>query len=155
MADAPDYRRDKSASLEGQGIARARWQAFHDAVPEDVWERIAELEKERFGGDVHVVDTPEDDLEMPSEVIHELAVEVVDEADLLGFYIAWHRAGGFANLQRAGWHRATIHRKIRRFRARFGQHPDELFFSWLRLDLDKIWRERIVDQLHPVDEPDW
>lgn len=154
MAEAPDYRRDKSASLEGQGIARARWQTFHDAVPEDVWEDIYELGEERSSG-ARRVEIPEDDLDMPSEVVHELAVEALEEAELLGFYIAWHRAGGFANLQRAGWHRATIHRKIRRFRARFGQHPDELFFPWLRLDLDKIWKERIVDQLHPVEEPDW
>ena len=43
---------------------------------------------------------------------------------------------------------------MRRFRARFGQHPDELFFPWLRLDLEKAWKQRLVDAMHPT-EPDW
>jgi hypothetical protein len=142
------------SSLEGLGIARARWAAFHDAVPDDVWADIYERHQERFSG-ARTVEIPEDDDDVPEEIIAELAAHVVEEADLLGFYLAWHLAGGFANLQRAGWHRATIHRKIRRFRAHFGQHPDELFFPWLRLDLDKVWRQRLLERLQPVEEPDW
>lgn len=155
MAADPDYRSDKMGSLEGLGNARARWKTFHDSVPDDVWEGIFVAEEHSGTAGAHVVEIPEDDIEMPPELVHELATDVLEEADLLGFYLAWHLAGGFANLQRAGWHRATIHRKIRRFRARFGQHPDEIFFSWMRLDLDKVWRQRLIDRMHPVEEPDW
>lgn len=154
MAGDPDYRSDKMNSLEGLGNARARWTSFHDSVPDDVWEDIYEAEQHMTSG-ARVVDVPEDDIDVPAEVVAELGSDVLEEADLLGFYLAWHLAGGFANLQRAGWHRATIHRKIRRFRSRFGQHPDELFFSWMRLDLDKVWRQRLNDRMHPAEEPDW
>ncbi len=154
MAADPDYRSDKMNSLEGLGIARARWSAFHDAVPDDAWEEIYAVEHRTSAG-ARVVDIPEDDLDVPTEVLLELAADVVEQSDLLGFYLAWHLAGGFANLQRAGWHRATIHRKIRRFRSRFGKHPDELFFPWMRLDLDKVWRKRLIERMHPAEEPDW
>ena len=154
MAGAPDYRSDKSASLEGQGIAWARWKAFHDEVPDDVWEGIYEAQVEagviRPGVDL---DDPEQN-PVPPEAYAEMARMAIEESELYGFYVAWHLAGGFGKLQEAGWHRATIHRKIRRFRARFGQHPDELFFAWLRLDLDKAWKQRLVDAMHPP-EPDW
>ena len=158
MAGAPDYRRDRSTSLEGQGIARARWSAFQDAVPDDVWEDIYEarvaagLISPVTGSDP---DDPPPDEDVPDEVIEAMGRAAVEESELYGFYVAWHLAGGFANLQASGWHRATIHRKIRRFRARFGQHPDELFFPWLRLDLDKAWKQRLTEARHPDPGPDW
>ncbi|MGO9027541.1 MAG: hypothetical protein ACLQOZ_02775, partial [Acidimicrobiales bacterium] len=64
-----------------------------------------------------------------------------------GFWVAWHLAGGFDNLERGGWHRATIFRKIRRFRATYGAHPDEFVFPWIELDLETAWSEQVSRQL--------
>ncbi|MGP0029768.1 MAG: hypothetical protein ACLPVF_04605 [Acidimicrobiales bacterium] len=59
-------------------------------------------------------------------------------------------AGGFAALEEGGWHRATIFRKVRRFRARYGAHPDDYSFPWIRLDLENAWaagiERRIADR---------
>ena len=55
--------------------------------------------------------------------------------------MAWHRAGGFAELEVGGWHRATIFRKVRRFRGAFGAHPDE-YTPWIRLNLERPGRTR-------------
>ena len=160
MAVSRDYRSDKSASIEGRGIARSRWQAFQAEVPDDVWADIYEARCEAFGAPPpsswEPGDPPEpEEFEDPQpEVLEEMRRRALERSELLGFYLAWHLAGGFANLQQAGWHRATLHRKIRRFRDHFGQHPDELFFPWLRLDLDKAWKEELAEMAHPQ-EPDW
>jgi len=138
----PDFRSDKMDSLEGLGVARARWHDFHDSVPDELYAEISEIE----GNDVH----PD---ELPDEVRDEIASAVIERSELLGFWLTWHLAGGFANLERGGWHRATIHRKIRRFRAEFDRHPDEFRLPWLRLDLQKAWREQLVSALRPIDEP--
>jgi hypothetical protein len=47
MTAAPDFRSDESASLEGSGVARARFKAFHDAVPYGVYEEICRLRGEQ------------------------------------------------------------------------------------------------------------
>ena len=65
-----------------------------------------------------------------------------ERSELIGFWVAWHLAGGFDALERGGWHRATIFRKVRRFRSRYGTHPDEYVFPWITLDLEKAWAER-------------
>ncbi len=153
---APDFRSDKMSSLEGYGRARARWQAFQDSLPETVWEDIYEA---RVEAGWIVPGNPPDDGDrddIPDEAIEEMGRRSLEESELLGFWIAWQVAGGFANLQEAGWHRATIHRKIRRFRARYDQHPDEFTPGWLTLDLEKVWQQKIVEALHPepVEEPD-
>ena len=160
MAAARDYRSDKSASVEGSGIARARWKTFQDEVPDDVWADIYEAQCEQAG--VHPIfgSDPDDPApwpydDPPAEALEEMRRRALERSELLGFYLAWHLAGGFANLQEAGWHRATLHRKIRRFRDHFGQHPDELFFPWLRLDLEKSWKEELVKMTVPAQEPDW
>ncbi len=56
-------------------------------------------------------------------------------------------AGGFDNLERGGRHRAPIFRKVRRFRATYGAHPDEFVFPWIQLDLDTAWSEQISRQI--------
>ena len=61
--------------------------------------------------------------------------------------MAWHLAGGFDNLEGGGWHRATIFRKVRRFRAAYGAHPDGFVFPWMQLDLDTAWSEQICRQI--------
>ena len=67
------------------------------------------------------------------------AARVIRESELISFWLAWHRAGGFAELERGGWDRSTIFRKIRRFRAYFGVHPDEASFPWLAPDFERAW----------------
>ncbi len=91
---------------------------------------------------------------LPGLVRDDMAAAVVEDAELIGFWIAWHRAGGFASLELGGWHRATIYRKIRRFRARFGLHPDEYRFNWINLDLEQAWSDELEESLHPTDDPD-
>jgi hypothetical protein len=82
------------------------------------------------------------------------AQHLKEESELIGFYVAWHTYGGFEKLEQAGWHRATIHRKIRRFRNRYGKHPDDYRFSWLKLNLEQHWNEEIDHDLHgPLGEP--
>jgi hypothetical protein len=149
--EIPDFRSDKSESLEGSGIARVRWREFHDAVPDDVWEDIYFARKAAGWPDP----IPDEDNDVPDEILDEIGGRAVEDSELLGFFIAWHLAGGFEKLRDAGWHRTTIHRKIRRFRARYGTHPDEFSLPWLRLDLPKAWRAAIVEKLHPepFDEP--
>jgi hypothetical protein len=73
----------------------------------------------------------------------ELFDALAEESDLLGFWLAWHRAGGFAHLEYAGWNRATLFRRIRRFRTSFGIHPDDYQPDWITLDLPKVWGDRI------------
>ncbi len=53
----------------------------------------------------------------------------------------------FDNLERGGWHRATIFRKVRRFRATYGAHPDEFVFPWIQLDPNTAWSEQISRQI--------
>jgi hypothetical protein len=70
-------------------------------------------------------------------------------SELIGFWVAWHATGGFERLELAGWHRATIYRKVARFREVFGSHPDDYEFSWLMIDAEKVWAET----LHGGGEP--
>jgi hypothetical protein len=79
---------------------------------------------------------------------------LVEESELLGFWLAWHRAGGFAHLEYAGWNRATIFRRIRRFRTTFGVHPDYYQPDWITLDLHKAWGHRLQQRLANVDDSD-
>lgn len=133
MAEDPDFRRDRMESPEGRGIAWARWAAYHHSLPEDVLQLA-------YG----TASGSSDASELDPGLLDDIAVDVIETSELVGFWIAWHRAGGFANLERGGWHRATIFRKVRRFRARFGAHPDEFRFPWLKLDLKRDW----TDDLH-------
>lgn len=159
---APDFRSDKSDSLEGSGIARARYDSFHNAVDDDVWADIYFARKAAGWPDRAPLTQEEIDLHVPNEVLEEINDRVLEDSELLGFWLAWHLAGGFSKLQEAGWHRTTIHRKMRRFRARYGEHPDEFSLPWLRLDLPKAWRAALVEKMHPepydereeVEEPD-
>ena len=82
-----------------------------------------------------------------------VAEAVVEDAELIGFWVAWHRAGGFAGLESGGWHRATIYRKIRRFRARFGDHPDEYRFELDQARSRAGLDEEIDEVLHPFLPP--
>ena len=67
-----------------------------------------------------------------------------ESSELIGFWVTWHVAGGFEQLEESGWHRATIFRKIKRFRDTYGVHPDEFEFSWLTIDRDRVWHDTAV-----------
>jgi hypothetical protein len=129
--EAPDYRAARSDSPEGQGLARARWLAFHDDLPIDVIEDAFRTDRATRLEDLH------------PDIRDDIAEDVLERSELVGFWIAWHQAGGFSNLERGGWHRATIFRKLRRFRTSFGAHPDEYRFDWIRLDLRTAWANDI------------
>ena len=141
MTQAPDYRADRSESPEGRGIAYGRFAAFWDSVPENV---RAEASQEA------TITSFEDS---PALVRDDVARAVVEDAELIGFWVAWHKAGGFGGLEAGGWHRATIYRKIRRFRARFGAHPDEYRYEWIKLDLKRAWSDELENFLHPFGRP--
>jgi hypothetical protein len=135
MLDTPDFRAERSDSPEGKGVARARWEAYHDDLPLDVIE------------DAFRVDQTTSLEDLDSDILDDIAESVLERSELIGFWIAWHQLGGFASLERGGWNRATIYRKIRRFRATFGEHPDEYRFSWIRLDLRHAWGDEIRRRL--------
>jgi hypothetical protein len=141
VPDAPDFRTERSDSPEGTGHARTDWLEYHESLPSDV---LAEA----FGGESKSIE------DYPDDVAQDIAEQVVEDSDLIGFWIAWHQAGGFANLQAGGWHRATIFRRLRRFRARYDAHPDDYRFDWITLDLPRAWGDNLRRRLAPgSDEP--
>jgi hypothetical protein len=74
-------------------------------------------------------------------------------SELIGFWVAWHVTGGFERLELAGWHRATIYRKVARFRELFGAHPDDYEFDWLTVDAEKVWSESLYGSEDSHDAP--
>ena len=141
MNEPPDFRSEKMDSPEGRGIALGRWSAFWYSIPDDV---LADA----YG------DNPKRSIaDYDDEVRDDIAEAVLDDSELIGFWVAWHQAGGFAHLESGGWHRATIFRKIRKFRTRFGAHPDEYVFPWIKLDLKRSWSEDLSRRLRPLPDP--
>ena len=122
MADSPDFRTDKSESTEGQrAVAAGRGQAFTTkSLDEDV-------------GRPRPTPTPGQSMRgpPPAHVRNDIASDALERSELIGFWVAWHLAGGFANLERGGWHRATIFRKVSRSVPTYGAHPDEYVFPWI------------------------
>ena len=113
MSEAPDYRSERSESPEGRGIAYGRSAGFWKSLPESVRTEVSR-ETDLTAGTIE---------DYPAFIRDQVTGAVVEDAELVGFWVAWHKAGGFGGLEAAGWHRATIYRKIRRFRARFGRTP--------------------------------
>lgn len=138
-----DFRTLRSASPEGSGRARAKWEDFHLVRALDLVEEVA-IESRPY--------TPRE--ELPDEIRSEILAEVIEESELLGFWLAWWQAGGFAGLEWAGWNRATIFRKLRRFRSTFGVHPDDYEPNWISLDLDRLWTDRLRQRLERSQEPE-
>jgi len=127
MPELPDFRAEPSVTPEGDAKAVARYTAWAEAnldpitspePPEEKygWDRLAEVDRDL------------------------MAARVIKESELISFWLAWHRAGGFAQLERGGWDRSTIFRKIRRFRTYYGIHPDDASFPWLAADFEQAWR---------------
>jgi hypothetical protein len=125
-------------SPEGRGRARHQWREFRRSLPEDV--RSAAFDQ----GGVPVSAFPEEYRPQLEQLLADELKAVRERSELIGFWVTWHLAGGFENLEDAGWHRATIFRKIKRFRQEYGAHPDEYEFSWLKLDLHRYWMDELM-----------
>ena len=135
----PDYRTDKSSSLEGQGHALAAWEAFlKEELESLVDDAIAR------GPLPPAKDRLED---VDDDVRYEIAAWAKERSELMGFWLSWHVAGGFRQLEAGGWHRATIFRKLSQFRDQFGTHPDETDFPWITLDLRQAWRIEVANNV--------
>jgi hypothetical protein len=155
MSQKDDFRADK-LSLEGRGIAQSRYEAFVLNELDDVLSDAIDPDRPpRAPMPTHAsIDELEADLGPMRELRQELeeakeriAMTAKERSELIGFWCAWHMAGGFARLESGGWHRATIYRKIHRFRATFGAHPDEYEFPWIQLDRRRFWAERVRQQV--------
>ena len=149
MTDDIDFRSDPMESPEGRGIALSRLHRWQDTIPEDAYEDVARAEADLEDGGYYEPRYCEDE---NGEWQLEQGLSALEEADLIGFWIAWHRAGGFSALERSGWHRATIYRKVKAFRLQFGQHPDAYEFDWIKLDLKKCWNDKFYKPLDIVRE---
>jgi hypothetical protein len=109
---APDYRSEKSETIEGSGLARRAWDAYAKRV--------------------NAVGMP---ILMPA--IRRIAA--TQTVDLWGFWLLWHLYGGFEGLERLGMHRSTIFRKINRFRSVMKVHPDEFQMPGVTIDPEAYW----------------
>ena len=61
--------------------------------------------------------------------------------DLMGFWLIWHTQGGFEGLRELGMSRATIYRKVKKFRQITGTHPDEFVLPGVTIDVRKYLDE--------------
>ena len=95
----PDYRSDRMPSPEGKGRARKAGEAYAKAVNKAAEPVLLPI------------------LKPGAEAVARTWAE-----DAIGFWVLWHLYGGFEGLERLGFHRATIFRKIKRFRDGFGVH---------------------------------
>lgn len=141
----PDFRSEPMESPEGKGIARARRETFMDENIEAMVDSFLDWDNPPKGR------TAPKDYDV---VVQDLIADaVLEHSEAIGFWVAWHLAGGFAHLEAAGWHRATIYRKIRRFRAAYGKHPDEYVFPYIKLDRRRYWTDQIKRELSGPGEP--
>ena len=128
--------RQRAESVEYAGLARRRYDEFFDALPLHVIE------------DAYATTWSATTIDqLDPDARDDIAATVIEESELIGFWVAWHKAGGFARLEAGGWHRATIFRKIKRFREFFGEHPDTWQPNWIRLDLRTTWSDDLRRRL--------
>jgi hypothetical protein len=132
MTDEPDFRAEKSDSVEGAGKAARRLGSYLDSLDEDTLAEAFPMQQ---------LDRIE---EYDEFVRDDIAADAIEQAELIGFWVAWHMGGVFSALEEGGWHRATLFRKIRRFRTRYGAHPDEYVFPFIPLDCEKAWAANIA-----------
>lgn len=117
---SPDFRSQRSESPEGQGRARR------------AWDRYAAVSDKVIGPVLHPVLDP-----LIEPAVKKVARDWV--GDLVGFWVLWHLYGGFEGLEDFGYSRATIYRKIKRFRRLFGKHPDEWTMEGIVVDPEAYW----------------
>lgn len=114
--DEPDYRSQRSPTPEGKGIAKRAWDTYAATV------------NKKLGPTIHPIIRP---------AVEPLARAYL--AEMMGFWMLWHLYGGFEGLERFGYHRATIYRKVKRFRHVLGVHPDEFTIEGITLDPEAYW----------------
>ncbi|MCW2753747.1 MAG: hypothetical protein JWQ32_1158 [Marmoricola sp.] len=98
---------------EGQGIARTAWLAYVGAVNKVTGPAI---------------------MKVAGPAVTQIAAGQI--VDLVGFWVVWHLHGGFEGLQDLGMSRASIFRKIAKFRRVFHVHPDEFTLEGVTLDVE-------------------
>ena len=113
VAVSPDYRSEKMESAEGKGIARRAWDAYARSVNKRTVPMLTPLARR---------------------------IAATQVADLLGFWMLWHLHGGFEGLEELGMSRATIFRKVKRFRTIMKKHPDEFTLTGVRIDAAAYWK---------------
>lgn len=114
----PDFRSDPSSSPEGHGRAVRAWDAYTKAMRPAI-EPVARSVARKW------------------------------TADLVGFYVLWHAYGGFEGLeQRYGMHKATIWRKVAKFRLAFGEHPDVYVMPGVAIDPAAYWEAALSNEKH-------
>lgn len=109
---ATDFRSDPMPTPEGKGLARGRWQRAWDA----------------YANTVKKAATP-----AVEPAAQWMAGRMIQE--LVGFWLLWQLEGGFEGLQRLGYSRSAIYRRISAFRQHFGAHPDEFQFPGVSIDV--------------------
>jgi hypothetical protein len=112
-----DFRSQPMPSPEGKGIARSRAQK--------AWDAYARTVKKAATPAVEPAATW-------------LAGRMIQ--DLAGFWLLWHLEGGFEGLQRIGYSRSAIYRRVASFRQHFGAHPDEYQFPGVTIDVSEYLR---------------
>lgn len=135
-----DYRSDKMDSVEGLNRARSRWFGFLGTIPKGLLGVLGWTGESNWGD---FLERRADDAE-----VKKLYRDTKERSELIGFWVCWHLIGGFDRMEESGWNRATLFRKIKRFRDTYGKHPDEYEFSWLKIDFDSVWNDMLDDQLN-------
>ena len=143
----PDFRSEAMESPEGKGVARDRYDAFMGENLED----LVQFYLDPKTSSSHHFDNVDD---LPDSVRDQISEAAREESEAIGFWVAWHLAGGFHQLEVAGWHRATIYRKLHRFRARYGAHPDQFVFPHIKLNHARYWEDQIRREFEPPNLPD-
>ena len=138
MTPDQDYRSEKMESREGRGLALERRRRWEDQIPADVWDAA------HAGG--HSPQSLDRLLgaERAAEFRRQVSADAKEQAELMGFWLSWHLAGGFAGLESGGWNRATLFRKVKRFRTVFGSHPDEHSFDFIQLNPGQAWHSDLL-----------
>ena len=115
----------RNPTAEGSGRARSAW--------------IASIQQSIAEGDGFFSPFTSGGWTVEAEDRKRIATGMREYSEMVGFWIAWHSTGGFDRLEDHGWNRATIYRKIKRFKEHFGQHPDDYEFEWRSIDHDRAW----------------
>jgi len=113
-----DFRSEAMDSREGKGRALRAWDEFSDAVGEPLLPLLRPI-LNRIGSRLRV--------------------------EMIGFWVVWHLHGGFEGLEQMGMDRATIYRKLSKFRLIFGVHPDEYEFVGVSVD-PRAYLQFLVDE---------
>ena len=114
MNESPDFRSEKMDSTEGRGIALGRWSAFWIRSPTMSWQTpTGTIPSGRLP-----TTTTSCAMTSPRRWL--------DDSELIGFWVAWHQAGGLCPyLESVGGTGPPLPQGPKKFRTRYGAHPDE------------------------------